>query len=156
MKVKIKQINWQQSYVSVVRKKRQLGQRPVENAAGKEPEGKSCGCVIMDAVFKLLATGKYFSVCKIARALDCSRPEISNAVMLATGMPLMDLIDEYRLKRAIEMLCYTDIPGTEIGKLCGFANYNSFSKFFVRKMRFTPFAYRRCHQPKDFGFIYEW
>lgn len=156
MKIKIKHIDWQPFYEPVVRKKVIKGMRVVEPPTAKDPLEQSCGCVIMDAVLKLLATGKYFSVNKISYAIGCTPTEISSAVGLAIGMPLTDLIDAYRLKRTCELLCYTDITGADIAKLCGFANYNSFSKFFVRETRYTPFAYRRRHQPADFKFIYEW
>lgn len=156
MKIKIKHIDWQPYYVPVVRKKVIKGMRVVEPPAAKDPLEQSCGCVIMDAVLKLLATGNYFSVWKISRALDCTPAEISNAVYLATGISLTDLIDAYRMKRACELLAYTDITGANVAKACGFANYNSFSKFFVREMQYTPFAYRRRHRPADFRFIYEW
>jgi AraC-like DNA-binding protein len=56
------------------------------------------------------------------------------------------LIDQVRLKRALSMLCKTDMPVTEIAYDLGYSDAANFTRAFHRWTTLSPKEYRRQHQ----------
>ncbi|MBR6872502.1 MAG: helix-turn-helix transcriptional regulator [Ruminococcus sp.] len=57
--------------------------------------------------------------------------------------PPMKYLNEYRLKKSIELLKGTDMTVTEIGLACGFSGASYYAESFRREMGMSPSDYRR-------------
>lgn len=79
----------------------------------------------------------------IAKNLSLSRSECFRCFKLLMDKSLVEYINEYRLKKAAELLRETDKSVTEISNECGFENSSYFGKLFKDAFATTPFKYRK-------------
>jgi len=84
-----------------------------------------------------------FTTDSAARQLGISRSSLRNLFKEADFMPPGKYMDAIRLARAKELLYRTQMSTAEVAAALGFANENSFSTFFRRMSRITPFHFRR-------------
>ena len=64
--------------------------------------------------------------------------------MLAFGLAILT---EARVRRAMDLLLYSDFTVAEIAELCGYADQNYFSRIFKKYASMSPSEYR----PRNFG-----
>lgn len=67
---------------------------------------------------------------------------LSNFIKKQTGETFNTYLNQLRLNSACNYLKYRDLPGDQIGFLCGFSNQASFQKAFQKKFLTTPEQYR--------------
>ncbi|MCQ2447027.1 MAG: helix-turn-helix domain-containing protein [Clostridia bacterium] len=74
---------------------------------------------------------------------------ISAVVKEQTGLPLHQYVLRLRVRRASELLLYTDLPVEEVGRQAGFEDPAYFSQYFRRATGFLPTALRSQRAPKE-------
>lgn len=65
----------------------------------------------------------------------------------AIGQSPITYLNEYRIRRAIELLGDTSMPVTDICLECGFNNFGNFIREFRRQTGMTPLQYRHRNHP---------
>ncbi|WP_181706504.1 AraC family transcriptional regulator [Chthonobacter rhizosphaerae] len=82
----------------------------------------------------------------VARASGMSRPNFYRLFRDQTGMTPKLYYNILRMERALQELCGTGKPITEIGLDLGFASQSSFSRFFALNSGISPSDYRNALQ----------
>ena len=78
----------------------------------------------------------------LAKKLDVKRSALSGAVQILTGSTLNDMLRQWRLLRAIDLLSNTSLPYLEVARLCGYRTVNGLTKFMERNKKCTAREYR--------------
>ena len=78
-----------------------------------------------------------------AAALNCTPRTLSRACRTVAGTSTKDLIDARVALEAKRLLVHTDLPVGTIARQLGFTEVTNFGKFFVRRVKTTPGAFRR-------------
>ena len=86
----------------------------------------------------------------VAEALGISPTYLSRLFRKETGQCLQDFINEERVKRASNLLRYSDMGLTEIAQYVNFPNQSYFGKIFRKFTNMTPKAYRDLYKPAEF------
>ena len=155
-KTPIKRITVDDIYRSILTKRR------VTNAEGwtrMEPidhPTRLSGSPVVDAVARLLEKDIGMRPDDITPALGISKPDLSAALRVATGMNTAGFLRAYRLTRAREWLARTDLSIKDISGRSGFLRPATFHNTFVKYVGMTPGKYRRLNRPADFRELYEW
>ena len=79
----------------------------------------------------------------IAAAGFVSKRTCGNMFERFLYIPPMKYLNEYRLKKSIELLRGTDMTVTEIGLACGFSGASYYAESFRRELGVSPSEYRR-------------
>ncbi|MFT2110654.1 helix-turn-helix domain-containing protein [Marinomonas sp. 2405UD68-3] len=82
---------------------------------------------------------------RLARKLIIPARHISNAVNQVYGRNISQVINEYRIERAKQLLENTHDPITQVYLNSGFQTKSNFHREFTRITQKTPSAYRRSH-----------
>ena len=67
---------------------------------------------------------------------------INNILIKSCGLTLKNYQIELRLKRASELLSYSNKPVLEIAEICGYSSASFFSKQFKEKLNLSPLQWR--------------
>ncbi len=62
-----------------------------------------------------------------------------------TGMPFKEYLNTYRVKKAASLLREGEKPGI-VASMCGFGDFSTFYRNFVKKMSLSPSAYQKQHR----------
>jgi len=71
---------------------------------------------------------------------------INKILKNATGLSLKNYLIDLRIKKASELLVYSNKPLNEIAEICGYSNPVFFSRQFKLKVGVTPMQYRKSRQ----------
>jgi DNA-binding response OmpR family regulator len=83
---------------------------------------------------------------KLARIMNVSRPTLYRKVKSISDMPVNELINLTRLKRAAELLAEGDMKIYEVANVVGFSSPNNFGRSFLKQFGMTPSAYQLMKQ----------
>lgn len=89
-----------------------------------------------------------FGRTEIAAHVCMSKDYVSHLFKKAEGINLVDYINEQRLKRAMELLRFTNTPVNEIAAQVGIDNYAYFSKLIKKKTGLSAKEYRSRQKGK--------
>ena len=78
----------------------------------------------------------------IARAANISKSECFRCFRTMIGKKPVAFLNEYRLKKALELLSATDMQITEVCLACGFGHISYFGKLFREAYGMSPREYR--------------
>jgi AraC-like DNA-binding protein len=78
---------------------------------------------------------------KISAYAGFSPIHFHNCFKASTGKTLHEYVEEQRMKKAMDMLIYTEKTLTQIAYECGFSSQSYFSYAFKKKMKITPRRY---------------
>ncbi|WP_238322853.1 helix-turn-helix domain-containing protein [Gorillibacterium massiliense] len=81
---------------------------------------------------------------EISRAAAMSVPNLYRLFYAMTGHPIKEYIRKRRTSEAACHVRQTNLPLNEIGFLCGFDTYQTFTKTFKRNIGLTPGLYRKA------------
>jgi len=81
---------------------------------------------------------------QVARVAGLSASRFSHLVREQLNTSFTELLAQYRVDRAAELLVRTTDPIAEVALACGFPDQSYFTKVFKKRMHKTPFAYRRA------------
>lgn len=80
---------------------------------------------------------------EICKNFGISRTSLYNLFKSAYGMGVSEYIMTFRINHAKELLLNSSLKVNEISTLCGFNDYNYFTKVFKNKTSYSPRAYRK-------------
>ena len=80
---------------------------------------------------------------ELAEFTGLSPDYMSRKFKQALGMSPAEYVRRFRIARAMEMLCTTDLPISEIAAETGFSDISLFSRVFKQAVGLPPAAYRR-------------
>jgi len=83
------------------------------------------------------------SLDEIAQVLGVAPNYLSNLFSRSVGVKLFDYINDYRIKKSVEMLLESDKTINEISLLNGFGTSRNYIRVFKKYMNTTPGAYRK-------------
>ena len=79
----------------------------------------------------------------VAEKFGVTKEHFSRIFKKETGLNFIDYLSQLRLKKAEEMLCYSNESVSEIAYACGFNDSNYFSDKFKRLHNCSPLKYRK-------------
>jgi AraC-like DNA-binding protein len=82
----------------------------------------------------------------LAAYLGVSQEYLSTCFHRDVGVPLVNYIERYRIRKARELLETTDKSVTEVAQEIGFTDSSYFGRVFRREVGVSPMAYRRGEQ----------
>ena len=100
------------------------------------------GIPILADVVYFLKRSPGLSGKELAKILNVKRSALSSAVHLLTGDTLNDLLRQWKLLKAMDLLSNTRLPYLDVAHLCGFKTVNGLSKFMERNHKCTAREYR--------------
>lgn len=83
-----------------------------------------------------------YSISKLCQDIGISRAQLHRKLIALTGRSTSNLIRQYRLKKAKELILTIDRTISEISYMVGFKDPNYFTKSFTREYGETPTQYR--------------
>jgi AraC-like DNA-binding protein len=86
-----------------------------------------------------------FSPETISEKLNINAEYLKKMYKLNKGVSLSAEINQYRMKKAAELIINTSKPIAEIAQLCGFSNINYFYTFFKHNYGITAAEYRKLN-----------
>lgn len=105
------------------------------------PEGKSL--VECFQALAALEMGSVRTLAELAQDLGATLTQLDRACLAAQGRRAVDLMNEWRLERATELLRHTDQPCARIAQDLGYASQTHFTRAFVTTTGRTPETYRQ-------------
>ncbi len=85
---------------------------------------------------------------EVAKSVGLSPSYFSSSFKRETGKNVVEYITEYRVEKAIELLCTTNLNASEVAYRVGFNDPKYFTRIFKRSVGVTPSLYRRYSQEK--------
>lgn len=102
----------------------------------------------MEKVMKIIQenyTDTNFNINHIIEKLGISRSVFYKKIKTLSNQPIHEIIMDYRLKKAKELLLTTNMNITEISSSCGFEDAAYFSKVFKKKYGISPKEFKNNH-----------
>jgi len=78
-----------------------------------------------------------------AAALNCTTRALSRACRAVAGVTAKNIIDARVALEARRLLTHTSLPIGAVARQLGFTEVTNFTKFFIRRVKMTPGAFRR-------------
>lgn len=94
------------------------------------------------------------SLDEIAAALDYNKSYLCIAFKRDTETTILDCLNMIRIRRAAELIAYSDHELAQVATLCGFSSVSHFNRVFVKYVGTTPGQVRRAC-PKELLFSYD-
>lgn len=111
------------------------------------PEDTLIGDTILDPVVEILRKKPVHFAGDVAKLLGVRYRDLSGAVRLLTGQTLDQLIKEWRMMQAVELINRTELDFLTIANRCGFTTVEHLSAALQKKMQKTPYELRNgCHR----------
>ena len=87
----------------------------------------------------------------IAAAMDHNKSYLCVAFKKDTGFTILDCLNTIRVRRAAELIVYSDHGFPQVADMCGFASVTHFNRVFLKYVGITPGQCRRAY-PADILF----
>ena len=84
------------------------------------------------------------SLDELAREMGHSKSYLCSAFKKNTGTTILDCLNMIRIRRAAELLTYSDNNMAQVSAMCGFASPNNFNRVFLKYVGVTPGQCRRA------------
>lgn len=91
------------------------------------------------------------SLDELAEKLDYNKSYLCIAFKKDTHMTILDCLNTIRIRRAAELIVYSDYCLVQVAELCGFASVSHFNRVFQKYVGITPGQCRRAY-PVDILF----
>ena len=88
------------------------------------------------------------SLDKLAAAMDYNKSYMCTAFKKDTQITINDCLNMIRIRRAAELIAYSDNDLTQIAAICGFASVSHFNRVFLKYVGNTPGQCRKAY-PQD-------
>lgn len=129
-------------YVSPLTKKRGFDERNLEIImVPMETKRQMTGIKLLDAVVDCLIAGT--DPRSVAYHYGVTLQKLSALVFTMTGLTLVSLRKQWRMRMARELLCYTELPLKDVMQRCGYSSMPTFSNFVRQTTGQTPLDIRR-------------
>jgi len=87
----------------------------------------------------------------IAQAVGHNKSYLCVAFKKDTGFTIVDCLNTIRIRRAAELIVYSDHSLAQVSEMCGFASVSHFNRVFLKYAGITPGQCRRAY-PADILF----
>lgn len=84
------------------------------------------------------------SLDRLARDLKHGKSYLCGTFKKDTGTTILDCLNMIRIRRAAEMITYSEISIAQVSELCGFASPHNFNRVFLKYVGVTPGQCRRA------------
>lgn len=81
----------------------------------------------------------------VAQALGNNKSYLCVAFKKDTGITILDCLNTIRIRRAAELIVYSDHSFTQVADMCGFASVSHFNRVFLKYVGITPGQCRRAY-----------
>ena len=81
----------------------------------------------------------------IAEALGHNKSYLCVAFKKDTGITILDCLNTIRIRRAAELIVYSDHSFAQVADMCGFASASHFNRVFLKYVGITPGLCRRAY-----------
>lgn len=82
---------------------------------------------------------------EIARVVGHNKSHLCVAFKKDTGFTILDCLNTIRIRRAAELIVYSDHGLAQVADMCGFASVSHFNRVFVKYVGITPGQCRRAY-----------
>lgn len=89
--------------------------------------------------------GENMSLDELAAALGRSKSYLCIAFKKDTGTTIVDCLNLIRIRRAAELITYSDYSLTQVSVACGFSSVSHFNRVFLKYVGITPGQCRRAY-----------
>ena len=112
-------------------------------------QDQETGNIIVDALVYYLRHSKSHKAADAALFLDVEQRWLNDSVRIFVGTTLQRLIQEWRLRTALDLLDNQELSLLEVAQRCGYRQDRQFSDAFMNRFGVTPLAYRTGSQPNN-------
>ena len=95
--------------------------------------------------------GEDLSLDALAKAMDYNKSYLCAAFKKDTGQTILDCQNMIRIRRAAELIVYSDHSLVQVSQMCGFSSVSHFNRVFLKHAGITPGQARRAY-PADILF----
>ena len=95
--------------------------------------------------------GEDLSLDALAAAMDYNKSYLCAAFKQDTGQTILDCLNTIRIRRAAELIVYSDHSLVQVSQMCGFSSVSHFNRVFLKYAGITPGQARRAY-PADILF----
>ena len=81
---------------------------------------------------------------ELADAIDYNKSYLCVAFKKDAGLTILDCLNTIRIRKAAELIVYSDQPLSQVAELCGFASVSHFNRVFLKYVGTTPGQCRRA------------
>ena len=85
------------------------------------------------------------SLDSIARAMNLNKSYLCVAFKKDTQLTILDCLNTIRIRRAAELIVYSEYNLTQVAEACGFASTSHFNRVFLKYVGITPGQCRRAY-----------
>lgn len=104
--------------------------------------GEETGEIIVDATVYAIMHSTTREAGTIAEMVGADRRKLTMALELLVGIPLKDMIDEWRMLQARDLCLDESIALEDVPSKCGFASYKGFAQAVLKRWSTTPYTLR--------------
>lgn len=89
--------------------------------------------------------GEDLSLDKLSAAMDYNKSYLCVAFKKDTHLTILDCLNTIRIRRAAELLVYSEHSLAQVAEMCGFASASNFNRVFLKYVGITPGQCRRAY-----------
>ena len=104
----------------------------------KEPTGE----MIVDATVWALCNSSTRKAGEIALMVNADQRKLTHALELLVGVPLSEMINEWRMLQARDLCATSDLPLDKVAHQCGFGSLKGLGEACVTRWGVTPYVLR--------------
>jgi AraC family L-rhamnose operon regulatory protein RhaS len=105
--------------------------------------------IAMNAVEYIERHYKTATLTELCRELHLPMHVLSRMIKKNTGFNFKELLQRRRLNKAVELMCDTDLPVSDIIAAVGYENNSYFHRVFKERYHMTPMAFRRENKARE-------
>lgn len=81
----------------------------------------------------------------ISAGVGTSKNYLCNAFKRSTGITILDCLNLIRIRKAAELIVYSDLTLTQVAQMCGYVSTSHFNRVFARYVGLPPGQCRRAY-----------
>ena len=81
----------------------------------------------------------------ISKGVGTTKNYLCNAFKRNTGITIIDCLNMIRIRKAAELIVYSDLPLAQVAQMCGYVSTSHFNRVFLRYVGVPPGQCRRAY-----------
>ena len=81
----------------------------------------------------------------ISEGVNTTKNYLCNAFKRNTGVTIIDCLNMIRIRKAAELIVYSDLPLAQVAQMCGYVSPSHFNRVFMRYVGIPPGQCRRAY-----------
>lgn len=82
---------------------------------------------------------------KVSAGVGITKNYLCNAFKSSTGLTILDCLNAIRIRKAAELIVYSDLPLPQVSQMCGYVSVPHFNRVFSRYVGLPPGQCRRAY-----------